>query len=403
MVIRSHYLKQIVPFVGTDVIKVITGMRRCGKSVIMEQIRDWILREKGANAKIYYLDLEDKRNERYLQKDVLFNELNQVLDSAGKEMVYVFLDEVHDITEWELTVNSVRKRKNADIYVTGSNSKMLSGELATYITGRYVEFKVAPFAYSEFKEASADVFGGLSEEDKFLKYLEVGGVPFLPQVRYDAQASKVYLEDLYWAILSKDVVRRKGIRDVDLLERIVRYAMTEIGHTFSANSIVRFLKNERRTTTVDTVLTYLSACEEAFVITKVPREDLIGRHVLSVDEKYYVSDLGLRRAVVGDQRGEDIDQVLENVVYRELVRRGYAVTIGRVKEKEVDFVCQRDGDRTYVQVTYMMSDKSVRDREFGALETVPDQYGKIVLSMDRVDFSRNGIRHMYLPDFMNET
>lgn len=402
MVIRTHYLKQIIPFIGTDVIKVITGIRRCGKSVILEQIRDWILRESGKNAVICYYDLEDKRNERYLQKDVLFNELTAILDKAKDKTVYVFLDEVHDVPEWELTVNSLRKRKNADIYVTGSNSKMLSGELATYITGRYVEFKVTPFSFSEFTEASENVWGGLAFEDRFLKYLEVGGVPFLPQVRYDAQASKVYLEDLYWAILSKDIVRRKGIRDVDLLERIVRFAMTEIGHTFSANSIVRFLKSERRTTTVDTVLAYLSACEEAFVITRVPREDLIGRHVLSVDEKYYVTDLGLRRAIIGDQRGQDIDQVLENVVYLELVRRGYAVTIGRVKEKEVDFVCQKGDGRLYVQVSYMMADQSVRDREFGALESVPDQYDKLVLSLDRVDFSRNGVRHRYLPDFIGQ-
>ena len=221
-------------------------------------------------------------------------------------------------------------------------------------------------------------------------------------MRYDASASRSYLEDLYWAILSKDVMRRLQIRDVDLLDRIVRYAMAEIGHVFSARSIVRFLKSERRTTTVETILTYLRACEDAFLVTRVPREDLIGKRILSVDEKYYVSDLGLRRAVIGGSCGEDIDRLLENVVYRELVRRGWHVTVGRVREREVDFVCQNGDDRLYVQVCYLMTDAATREREFSALEAIPDQYDKLVLSLDRVNFSRNGVKHRYLPEFLLE-
>jgi len=201
-------------------------------------------------------------------------------------------------------------------------------------------------------------------------------------------------------ILSKDIMRRKEIRDVDLLERIVRYAMTEIGHVFSASSIARFLKHEHRTTTAETILNYLKACEEAFLLSRVKREDLIGKRILSVDEKFYVTDLGLRRAVIGDRRGEDVDQALENVVYCEMRRRGYEVTVGRVKEKEVDFVCCRDGGRMYIQVAYLMPTKETRDREFGALMSVPDQYRKIVLSMDSFDFSRDGIEHRHLPDFI---
>ena len=201
-------------------------------------------------------------------------------------------------------------------------------------------------------------------------------------------------------ILSKDIARRKEIRDIDLLERIVRYAMTEIGHVFSASSIARYLKHENRVTTAETILGYLKACEEAFLLTRVKREDLIGKRVLSVDEKFYVTDLGLRRAVIGDRSGEDVDQAMENVVFAEMRRRGYQVTVGRVKEKEVDFVCSRDGRRVYLQVAYLMPTAETRDREFSALASVPDQYRKVVLSMDGFDFSRDGIEHVHLPDFL---
>ena len=209
-----------------------------------------------------------------------------------------------------------------------------------------------------------------------------------------------YLRDVYCAILLKDVVRRKAIRDVDLLERIVRFVMTETGHVFSAKRIVDFLKNEHCVTAPSTVLNYLRACEEAFLLRKVEREDLIGKRILSVDEKYYVVDTGMRNANVAASPARDVDQLLETVVFGEMSRRGYKVTIGRVKEKEVDFVCERGGDRLYLQVAYLMPTEETREREFSALRTVPDQYDKIVLSMDRFDFSNGGINHRYLPDFL---
>ena len=401
MLIREQYLKQIRPFIGTDVIKVITGMRRSGKSVILEQICDSIQNDN-PDCETIYIDFENRDNVRYLKKDVLYEELIRRIDDAGDRKVALFLDEIHDVEEWELQVNSLRKRKNVDIYITGSNSKLLSGELATYITGRYVEFHVAPFSFGEFKAVASSAFGNLSDWELFDKYREFGGLPFLPQVNYARLAVQTYLDDLYWAILSKDVMRRLQIRDVDLLDRIVRFVMTECGHVFSAASIVRFLKHERRATTVETVLNYLHACEDAFLFSKVQREDLIGKRILSVDEKFYVSDPGLRRAVVGDLRGEDIDQVLENIVYSELIRRGYSVTIGRVRSKEVDFVCQKNSERLYVQVAYLMPDPATREREFSSLESVPDQYDKLVLSLDRVNFARNGVKHRNLVEWLLE-
>ena len=319
MVLRKHYLEQIRPFIGTDVIKVVTGIRRCGKSVFLEQVRDEILR-LSPKTKVISVDLEDKANERFLNEGVLFNYLESELKKRRGAPTAIFLDEIHDVESWETTVNTIRKRKGADVYITGSNSKLLSGELATYLTGRYVEFPMAPFSYGEYVEA---VKGVASEtgDALFMKYVETGGMPFLPQLGFGTTGARQYLDDLFWAILSKDIMRRKEIRDVDLLERIVRYAMTEIGHVFSASSIARFLKHEKRVTTAETILNYLAACEEAFLLSRVKREDLIGKRILSVDEKFYVTDLGLRRAVIGDRRGEDVDQALENVVYCEMRRR----------------------------------------------------------------------------------
>ena len=396
MVLRKKMIEEVRPFVGTDVIKVITGIRRCGKSVLMSQIRDVILSEMDKGAPVFYLDLDDEANAKYLKAGVLFKELSAILDRHPNRKTYIFLDEVHDVEGWEKTVNSIRKRKNADVYITGSNSKMLSGELATYLTGRYVEFSLTPFSYGEFLEASVS---GNSEES-FRRYLEFGGMPFLSELGYRAAPSTRYLRDVYGAILLKDVVRRKAIRDVDLLGRIVRYVMTETGHVFSARRIVDFLKNERCVTAPSTVLNYLRACEEAFLVKKVEREDLIGKRVLSVDEKYYAVDTGLRNANVASSISRDIDQLLETVVFAEMSRRGYNVTIGRVKEKEVDFVCEKDGGRLYLQVAYLMPTEETREREFSALMSVPDQYEKIVLSMDRFDFSSGGVKHRYLPDYL---
>jgi len=396
MVLRKKMIEEVRPFVGTDVIKVITGIRRCGKSVLMSQIRDVILSEMDKGAPVFYLDLDDEANAKYLKAGVLFKELSAILDRHPNRKTYIFLDEVHDVEGWEKTVNSIRKRKNADVYITGSNSKMLSGELATYLTGRYVEFSLTPFSYGEFLEASVS---GNSEES-FRRYLEFGGMPFLSELGYRADPSTRYLRDVYGAILLKDVVRRKAIRDVDLLGRIVRYVMTETGHVFSARRIVDFLKNERCVTAPSTVLNYLRACEEAFLVKKVEREDLIGKRVLSVDEKYYAVDTGLRNANVASSISRDIDQLLETVVFAEMSRRGYNVTTGRVKEKEVDFVCEKDGGRLYLQVAYLMPTEETREREFSALMSVPDQYEKIVLSMDRFDFSSGGVKHRYLPDYL---
>lgn len=396
MIERISYIEKIRPFVGLDVIKVLTGMRRSGKSVLMGQVREAIRREIDPAAHFISVNLELDENRRLLEKGALHE---YVLSEAGRHAncrTYVFLDEIGEVEEWETCVNSLRAHENLDVYITGSNSRLLSGELATYLTGRYVEIKVSPFSFAEFCAANP-----LLERDAaFDAYLKFGGMPFLSYLSLNEMPCVDYLNDLYASILMKDIVRRHRIRDTDLLTRIMGYVMSETGHTFSAASIQRYLKHEKRPVSFETVMNYLSFGEEAYLFCAVKREDLIGKRILDVDAKYYVTDHGMRRAVVGGNVRRDIDRTLEAIVHREFLRRGYQVTIGRVKEKEVDFVCQRGTERLYVQVTYVMATEETQEREFAALRAVPDQYPKMVLSLDRTDLSEDGIVHRYLPDFL---
>lgn len=400
MIDRNQFMRKIRPFIGTDVIKVITGLRRCGKSIFLEQIKNEIKKLHGNDSTIVSFNLEDDENERFLKKGVLYNHVNRILKENPKKKVYVFLDEIHDVEGWERCVNSLRLRKNADLYITGSNSKLLSGELATYLTGRYVEIKMTPFSFPEFLKATDSSDKKNDLEQQFFRYLDFGGIPFLSHIDYDPEASKDYLKDLYGAILLKDVVRRKKIRDVDLLDRIVRYVMNETGHAFSARSISDFFKSEKRIVAPETVLNYISACEEAFLFSRVKRQDLIGKRILAVDEKYYVTDLGLRRAIIGGRIAKDIDIALENAVYAELIRRGYDVTIGRVRNKEIDFVCDKDGERSFIQVSYLLASDETKDREYGAFDLIKSRGKRILLTMDHLDMSTDEIEHHYIPSWL---
>ena len=400
MIDRNQFMRKIRPFIGTDVIKGITGLRRCGKSIFLEQIKKEITKLHGDDSTIVSFNLEDDENEKFLKKGVLYNHVNRILKENPKKKVYVFLDEIHDVEGWERCVNSLRLRKNADLYITGSNSKLLSGELATYLTGRYVEIKMTPFSFPEFLKATDSSDKNNDLEQQFFRYLDFGGIPFLSHIDYDPEASKDYLKDLYGAILLKDVVRRKKIRDVDLLDRIVRYVMNETGHAFSARSISDFFKSEKRIVAPETVLNYISACEEAFLFSRVKRQDLIGKRILAVDEKYYVSDLGLRRAVIGGRIAKDIDIALENAVYAELIRRGYDVTIGRVRNKEIDFVCDKDGERSFIQVSYLLASDETKDREYGAFDLIKSRGKRILLTMDHLDMSTDEIEHHYIPSWL---
>ena len=398
MLKRVDFLEKVRPFVGLDIIKAITGLRRSGKSVLLKQIMNLILEEIDPSAKCVYINLEEDENKRFITKGVLHDHIIEIARGNMDGKTYVFLDEISEVEEWEKAVNSLRVKDNIDVYITGSNSKLLSGELASYLTGRFIEIKVAPFSFREFMAVSPEC----DRESAFDSYLKFGGMPFLSHLGYRESPSRDYLVDLYSSIMLKDIVRRHKVRDADLLSRIIWYAMSESGHVVSAANIQRYLKSEHRSVAFDTVMSYLRFGEEAFLFSLAKREDVMGKHILSVDEKVYAVDHGLRRAIVGGDVGRDIERTLETIVYREFLRRGYDVRIGRIKEKEIDFVCEKGGERKYVQVCYVMESELTREREFSALLRVPDQYPKLVLSLDRVDFSTAGIRHKKIPDFLLE-
>lgn len=386
MIKRELYMERIRPFIGKDIVKVITGLRRSGKSVMLDLLRE----EIGDPKHSIYLNFESKKNTKYTNPDTLYNYvINTVGDS--KDKWHLFFDEIQEVAAWEKVINSFRVDFDADIYITGSNARLLSGELATLLSGRYVQFVIYPFSYSEFL---------LQNEDRsFTDYLRLGGMPFLANITGDEQAMNLYLEDVYNSVILKDVVKRNNIRDVDLLERIITYVLANIGQTFSATSIAKYFKNEQRKVSTDTVLNYIKACEDAYLFYRLKRQDIKGKKILEVAEKYYVVDHGLREAVYGKHM-EDIGQVLENIVCMELLRRGYTVTVGMIDNEEIDFIGMKNNEPIYIQVAYVMPDRKTQEREFGNLLKIRDNYPKFVVSMDEVDMSQEGIVHWNIKDFL---
>lgn len=398
MIKRELYMSRIRPFIGNELIKVLTGIRRSGKSVMLELIQEE-LKESGVDSSQFVsYNFEQMSNAHLCNAQALHAEiLHRAPMIEGK--VYLFLDEIQEVDSWEKCVNSLRLDIDCDIYITGSNAKLLSGELATYLGGRYVEFVIYPFSFSEFTELYADIYPDVSSAQCFQKYLLAGGMPYLANIGYVEEPSKKYLEDLFNSVVLKDIVKRNKVRDVDLLERIIAYVMANVGTTFSATSISKFFKSEQRTVATDTVLNYLKYCIDAYLFYQVSRQDLQGKQLLSTNEKYYIVDHGIREAVFGGNM-KDINLVLENIVYMELLRRGYTVTVGKIGEREIDFVCQRQSDMLYVQVAYLLASEDTIEREFGVYDSVHDNYPKYVVSLDELDMSRKGIKHRNIRDFL---
>ena len=389
MIKRELYMEQIRPFIGKDIVKVITGLRRSGKSVLLDLLRA----EIGDPNHSIYFNFESKKNAKYTNADTLYDYvIKKVGDS--KDKWYLFFDEIQEVTSWEEVINSFRVDFDADIYITGSNAKLLSGELATLISGRYVQFVIYPLSYKEFLL--------LNESKNFNDYLKLGGMPFISNIISDDKAIHLYLEDLFASVVLKDVVKRNNIRDADLLDRIITYVLANISQTFSATSISKYFKNEQRKVSTDTVLNYIKACEEAYLFYKLKRQDIKGKKILEVAEKYFVVDHGLREAVYG-KNNQDIEKVLENIVCLELLRRGYEITVGIIDgTKEIDFVAVKNNEPIYIQVCYYLVEKATKEREFGNLEKIDDNYPKYVISMDELDMSRNGIKHLNIEKFLME-
>ena len=400
MLKRDEYIKQIVPFIDKDVIKVLTGIRRSGKSVMLKLLMEE-LKNIGINENQFiYINFENLKYRNLKNYERLYDFILNKVDDKYKSY-YIFLDEIQEVEEWERCVNSLRVDEDFkfDIYITGSNAKLLSGELSTYLAGRYIEFVVYPFSFKEFFEIMKEKNKEIDLKEAFQDYVKFGGMPFLHNLDYNFEASMQYLQDLYASIILKDITRRNNIRDTDLLERIINYVVMNIGNTFSATSISKFFKSENRKVATETILNYIKACEEAFLVYRVARNDLLGKKILNVNEKYYIADHGIREAIMENNQ-KNINQVLENIVYFEMLRRGYNVKIGKVDNLEVDFVCKKNDETIYIQVSYLLASEDTKEREFSVLENIKDNYPKYVLSMDEFDMSRNGIKHVNLIEFL---
>lgn len=397
-IFRDKYIVKIKKFIDKPIVKILTGMRRVGKSTILNIIKDQVLKDVPDENKIY-MNFESFEFFDINNADLLKDYLDEKLKNK-KGKVYFFFDEIQLVKDWEKVINALRVSIDSDIYITGSNSKLISGDLATLLAGRYVEFEIQPFTFDEFSEIYRS--SNLSEEKLFQKFIKIGGMPGLKYFNLEEEVSQKYLNDIYNTVLVKDVLNYNNIRDVDIFNRILSFAMQNIGANFSASAIRNYLKSENRNISVDTVLNYLEYCNKAFVLKKVPRYDLGGKKLLKVDEKYYLTDHGFRQSV-GFSNVKDIEKTLENIVYIELLSRGYSVKIGKVKDREIDFVAKKGEEISYFQIAYLMENEKTREREFGAYDLVADNYPKYVLSMDKLDFSQRGIVHKNIIDFLLES
>lgn len=400
MIVRERYMRLIRDFMNKPVVKVITGMRRSGKSALLELTRQELL-SRGINENnIIFFNFESLRYEALKDYKALYSEIAAKAHLADGR-IYILLDEIQEVYAWEQVINSLRVDFDCDIYVTGSNAKLLSGELATLLSGRYVEIQVYPLDFGEYLDFAAtnEDEAKLSKQEHFANFLRFGGLPGIHQMKWEEPLIMQYLHDIYNSVLLKDVIARNKIRDTALLESIVLYLMDNIGNTFSAKTISDFLKSQGRKLSTETVYNYLKALENAFLIHKVARFDIKGKRILETQEKYYLSDLGMRHAVMG-YRDNDIAGILENTVYLELLRRGFSVSIGKQDVAEVDFVANRSDDRIYIQVCYVLTPENT-EREFSPLEAISDNYEKLVLSTDTLlRINRGGIRQKNIVDFL---
>lgn len=396
MIVREAYLNQIIPLIDKNLIKVLTGVRRSGKTVLLSQVQDYLLKNGRKPSQIINISLESKKNKRFKDGDVLYDYLLSYCDNA-KEKTYIFLDEIQAVSKWEEVVSSLLVDADCDIYISGSNSKLLSGELATLIAGRYIQIRVYPFTLSEAKTLLLQNGKFVSDEALFQDYLKYGGLPMrfsLEPISLDA-----YLSDTYDAIVVKDIVLRNNIRDTNLLHRILVYLMDNIGNPFSARSVVATLKQEGINTTVETVILYIDYIKKAMIAYSAQRYDIKGKKLLTSTEKYYAVDLGLRNCVKASNE-IDYNKLYENIIYLELLARGYDVKVGKTDDYEVDFVAYKGSNTIYIQVAYLLASPETVKREFGNLEKIKDNYPKYVISGDLPDFSQSGITHYNIIKFL---
>ncbi len=394
---RQKYMDQIVPFVNKPVIKVVAGMRRTGKSTIMQLLIDYLIKSGIKKEQILYINMELFENSYLADITELYKFVHNHKNKTGKK-IYLFIDEVQEIENWEKVVNSFHTNGDADIYITGSNSNLLSSELATLLTGRYVEFFIYPLVFSEFsqfrnKEINSELF------NEFLKY---GGMPGIHHLDFKEPEIYQYLSAIRDSVVLKDVIKRNNIRNISLLEKIIQFLFDNIGNIFSGRKIADYFKKEKRLLSHETVYNYLKYLENAFIINRVPRFDLKGKKLLETNEKYYLTDIGLGHTLLG-YKDSNISAYLENIVFTELLYRGYEVKIGKFEDYEIDFIAQKQDERLYIQVCYLISDEKVRSREIRPFSKIKDNYPKYLLTMDSIPESgEGGFLRRYIPKWLIE-
>ena len=393
MVKRELYLTQIIPLIDNELIKVITGIRRCGKSYMLGLIKDELINRGIDENNIILINFESAKYRNVSNARELDLLIESILENIeGK--VYLFFDEIQNVDGWEKSINACRIDWDCDIYITGSNSKLLSGELATHLTGRYFEIKMYPFSFNEF----LDYKQMPPSDELFNEYVEYGGFPQVLGLNDDDKLK--YLHDLFNSILYNDLISRYPIRDVNLLERIIVILMDNVGKTFSAKSISDYLKQEENIKIAPkTIYNYIDYFINSILIKKVQRENVEGKEILKIHEKYYITDHGFNQVFNG-RNITNVSRTIENIVYVELLRNGYDVTVGKIGNFEIDFIAKKHKKKIYIQVTYSLASDETVEREFKPLLKIKDNYPKYVISADKFDFSQEGIIHQNLIDFL---
>lgn len=396
MIKRKFYLEKIVKLIDTEDIKVITGVRRCGKTVLLKQIIDELENRGIASENVIYMSFESSKYKN-IRND---NDLDEFIFSKTNNLngkIYLLFDEIQKVKNWEVSLNSYRVDLECDIYITGSNSQLLSGELATLISGRYISINMLPFSFKELIQYYDEMHENIDEIKLFEQYLSYGGFPGL--LNYENEEKEKYLYDLYSTIVLNDILYKNKVKDLDLLERLMEFMISNIGQLFSANSISKYIKNENRKTTPHTIINYMDYARNAFIFYQIKRENIKQKRKLLISDKYYLVDSGFYFIFNGSTQ-RNWGQLLENIVFLELIRQGYSITIGKIQDLEVDFVCRKANQIKYIQVSQSILDENTRKREFKSLEKISDSYPKYVISMDSFDFSANGIIHLNIIDFL---
>ena len=398
MIYRKTYMDKIIPFIDTPFVKILTGVRRCGKSTVMEMIKEELLQRGISKENIISYRFDSLENEEIDTASKLYKEIKRQV--RKDEKMYIFLDEIQEVKDWEKAANSFLSDFGADVYVTGSNSRMMSSEISTYLTGRYVSFRIYPLSFSEYLEFRKTYAEWNDIYSEFARYIRFGGFPALQLQEYSLDSAYTVVRDIYNSTIFTDIVKRSQIRKIDQLERIVKYTFSNTGQPFSALSLSKYLKSQNRSMDPETVYNYLSKLESAYILHRCSRFDIRGKEILKTQEKFYLADPAFRFAVLGFNE-DDIASTLENIVFLELKHRGYDVYVGKLDQNEIDFVAVRQNEKLYIQIAQEISSEKTKEREYGNLLSIADNYPKYVLRTDILTGGNHeGIKTMHVADFL---